>query len=147
MENGGNRCQELAKEMERSSDLQERLDEVVKQNPLPLYLSATRTGLEKYAGQQGDDFLHFSQYRCFREAAFQNFLMHWWVGLKNLRRSKIEKIIQDKIKLFQAEKKVDWAIGELMAYGSLLLDGKMYAWVGRRCRGTFHTVMQFCATS
>ena len=36
---------------------------------------------------------------------------------------KYEKIIWDKIKLFSEEGKVDWATGELMAYGSILMEG------------------------
>ena len=36
----------------------------------------------------------------------------------------MEKILQDKIKLFETENKVDWATGELMAYASLLVEGK-----------------------
>jgi 2-oxoglutarate dehydrogenase complex, dehydrogenase (E1) component, and related enzymes len=51
---------------------------------------------------------------------------------------KIEKIIQDKVKLFEQEGKVDWATGELIAYGSLLLEGKDVRMSGQDvCRGTF----------
>ena len=47
-----------------------------------------------------------------------------YAALGLLADKKIEKIIQDKIKLFQAENKVDWATGELMAYASLLANGQ-----------------------
>ncbi|HRQ51950.1 MAG TPA: ATP-binding cassette domain-containing protein, partial [Agriterribacter sp.] len=57
-----------------------------------------------------------------------------------------EKIIQEKIKLFETEKKLDWATGELLAYGSFLLDGKDVRMSGQDiCRGTFshrHAVLQ-----
>jgi len=44
----------------------------------------------------------------------------------------------NKIKLFEAEQKVDWATGELLAYGSLLLDGKDVRMSGQDVqRGTF----------
>jgi 2-oxoglutarate dehydrogenase E1 component len=50
----------------------------------------------------------------------------------------VEKILQDKIRLFETEQKVDWATGELLAYGSLLLDGKDVRMSGQDVkRGTF----------
>src|SRR5690606_12069983 len=59
---------------------------------------------------------------------------------------KVEKIINEKIKLFDKEKKLDWATGELLAYGSILLDGKDVRMSGQDiCRGTFshrHAVLQ-----
>ena len=48
--------------------------------------------------------------------------MQWPEDFKPLR--KVEKILQDKIKLFETETKIDWATAELMAYASLLVDGK-----------------------
>src|SRR4030095_16987416 len=52
----------------------------------------------------------------------------------------------DKVKLFQTENKVDWATGELLAYGSLLLDGKDVRMSGQDVqRGTFshrHAVLR-----
>lgn len=42
------------------------------------------------------------------------------------------------MRLFETERKVDWATGELMAYGSLLLDGKDVRMSGQDVkRGTF----------
>jgi len=65
-----------------------------------------------------------------------NGLMKWPEGFKPLR--KVDKLIQDKIKLFSDEKKVDWATGELMAYGSLLVEGKDVRMSGQDVkRGTF----------
>jgi 2-oxoglutarate dehydrogenase E1 component len=62
--------------------------------------------------------------------------MKWPDGFKPLK--KVEKIIQDKIKLFNDEAKVDWATGELMAYGTLLLEGKDVRMSGQDVRrGTF----------
>ena len=70
--------------------------------------------------------------------------MKWPADFKPLR--KVEKILQDKIKLFETEQKVDWATGELMAYGSLLLDGKDVRMSGQDVRrGTFshrHAVLR-----
>jgi 2-oxoglutarate dehydrogenase E1 component len=62
--------------------------------------------------------------------------MKWPEGFQPLR--KVEKLMQDKIKLFETENAVDWATGELMAYGTLLLDGKDVRMSGQDVRrGTF----------
>src|SRR5260221_12964429 len=62
--------------------------------------------------------------------------MKWPADFKPLR--KVEKILQDKVKLFQTEQKVDWSTGELMAYGRLLLDGNDVRMSGQDVqRGTF----------
>ncbi|HYK57762.1 MAG TPA: hypothetical protein VEV15_14940 [Flavisolibacter sp.] len=46
--------------------------------------------------------------------------------------------MQDKVKLFEAEKKVDWATGELLAYSSLLIEGHDVRMSGQDVkRGTF----------
>jgi 2-oxoglutarate dehydrogenase E1 component len=70
--------------------------------------------------------------------------MKWPADFKPLR--KVEKILQDKIKLFATEQKVDWATGELLAYGSLLLEGKHVRMSGQDVRrGTFshrHAVLR-----
>jgi 2-oxoglutarate dehydrogenase E1 component len=50
-------------------------------------------------------------------------LMKWPADFKPLR--KVEKILQDKVKLFQTEQKIDWATGELLAYSTLLMKEKM----------------------
>ncbi len=71
-------------------------------------------------------------------------MMKWPEDFKPLR--KVEKIIQDKIKLFETEGKIDWATGELLAYGSLLLEGKDVRMSGQDVRrGTFshrHAVLR-----
>jgi 2-oxoglutarate dehydrogenase E1 component len=70
--------------------------------------------------------------------------MKWPDDFKPLR--KVEKIIQDKIRLFETEEKADWATGELLAYGSLLLDGNDVRMSGQDVqRGTFshrHAVLR-----
>ncbi len=69
--------------------------------------------------------------------------MKWPDDFKPLR--KVEKILQDKIKLFETEKKVDWATGELMAYGSLLLEGKDVRMSGQDVHAVlFLIVMPYC---
>jgi len=50
----------------------------------------------------------------------------------------VEKLIQEKVKLFETENKIDWATGELMAYASLLAEGKAVRMSGQDVkRGTF----------
>lgn len=70
--------------------------------------------------------------------------MKWPNDFKPLK--KVEKIIQDKIKLFNEEGKIDWATGELLAYGTLLLEGKDVRMSGQDVRrGTFshrHAVLR-----
>ena len=62
--------------------------------------------------------------------------MQWPEGFKPLR--KVEKLLQDKIKLFDTEGKADWATGELMAYASLLGEGHEVRLSGEDVkRGTF----------
>ncbi|MBK6825730.1 MAG: 2-oxoglutarate dehydrogenase E1 component [Chitinophagaceae bacterium] len=147
LENGEPDAQELAKEMEKKfwADLQERLDEV-KQNPLPYHYQAPELAWKKLRKATAADF-DASPITSISHDNFNtvfNALMQWPADFKPLR--KIEKILQDKIKLFQAEQKVDWATGELMAYGSLLLEGKDVRMSGQDVRrGTFshrHAVLR-----
>ncbi|MBI5372232.1 MAG: 2-oxoglutarate dehydrogenase E1 component [Sphingobacteriales bacterium] len=139
LENGSPDAQELAKEMEKKfwSDLQERLDEV-KQNPLPYHYQAPELEWKKLRRAAVTDFdsspvtsISGENFKTVFDA-----IMTWPEGFKPLR--KVEKILQDKIKLFETEQKVDWATGELMAYGSLLLEGKDVRMSGQDVRrGTF----------
>ena len=147
LENGEADAQELAKEMEKKfwSDLQERLDEV-KQNPLPYHYQQPELEWKKLRRATMEDF-DLSPVTSVSERDFKkifNSLMKWPADFKPLR--KVEKILQDKVKLFETEQKVDWATGELMAYGSLLLEGKDVRMSGQDVqRGTFshrHAVLR-----
>ena len=140
-------AQELAKEMEKKfwSDLQERLDEV-KQNPLPYHYQQPEIWWRNLRKATAADFAQ-SPVTAINSGNFKKIfdaIMKWPDDFKPLR--KVEKIIQDKIKLFEAEQKVDWATGELMAYGSLLLDGNDVRMSGQDVqRGTFshrHAVLR-----
>lgn len=147
LENGEPDAQALAKEMEKKfwADLQERLDEV-KQNPLPYHYQPPELAWKKLRKATASDFEH-SPVTAITTEQFKTVfdaLMTWPENFKPLR--KIEKILQDKVKLFEAEQKVDWATGELMAYGSLLLEGKDVRMSGQDVRrGTFshrHAVLR-----
>ncbi|HEX7905363.1 MAG TPA: 2-oxoglutarate dehydrogenase E1 component, partial [Chitinophagaceae bacterium] len=147
LENGEADAQELAKEMEKKfwADLQERLDEV-KQNPLPYKYQQPELAWKSLRHATDEDFDQ-SPYTAISQENFKKVfdaLMQWPADFKPLR--KVEKILQDKIKLFDTEHKVDWATGELLAYGSLLLDGKDVRMSGQDVqRGTFshrHAVLR-----
>jgi 2-oxoglutarate dehydrogenase E1 component len=147
LENGEEDAQALAKEMEKKfwADLQERLDEV-KQNPLPYHYQPPELEWKKLRRAMPEDF-DSSPLTAISEENFKTVfdaIMMSPAGFKPLR--KVEKIIQDKLKLFQSENKIDWATAELLAYGSLLLDGKDVRMSGQDVqRGTFshrHTVLR-----
>jgi len=139
IENGTPDAQELAKGMEKKfwSDLQERLDEV-KQNPLPYKYQPPELIWKSFEKATTSDF-EYSPSTAINDDQFSllfNGLMKWPSDFKPLK--KIEKLIQDKIKLFEVEGKIDWATAELMAYGFILTDGNIVRMSGQDVkRGTF----------
>lgn len=139
IENGEPEAQALAKEMEQKflGDLQERLDEV-KQHPLPYTYQPPELVWKSLRKATSDDF-DASPVTAISNDEFNllfNGLMKWPANFKPLR--KVEKLIADKVKLLNEENKVDWATAELMAYGSLLVDGKDVRMSGQDVkRGTF----------
>src|SRR5579872_146253 len=147
IDNGESDAKDLAKEMEKKfwADLQERLDEV-KQNPLPYKYQQPEIAWQSLRKATPADFDQ-SPATAISEADFKKIfeaIMSWPESFKPLR--KVEKLLQDKIKLFNEEGKVDWATGELLAYGSLLLEGKDVRMSGQDVqRGTFshrHAVLR-----
>jgi 2-oxoglutarate dehydrogenase E1 component len=146
MQNGEDDAQALAKDMEKQflADLQERLDEV-KQRPLPYTFQKPEMWWKSLRKAVAADF-NTSPVTAISEANFTllfDGLMKWPADFKPLR--KVEKLLQDKIKLYNDEHKVDWATAELMAYGSLLIEGKDVRMSGQDVkRGTFshrHSVL------
>jgi len=139
IQNGEPDAQSLAKEMEQKflADLQERLDEV-KQHPLPYTYQKPETWWQSLRRATADDF-DASPITAINEKDFAllfDNLMKWPSDFKPLR--KVEKLLQDKIKLYTDEQKIDWATGELMGYGSLLISGKDVRMSGQDVkRGTF----------
>lgn len=139
MQNGAADAQAMAKEMEQGfwSQLQERLDDV-KQNPLPYTYQKPEEWWKSLRRAKADDF-DASPVTAINEAAFTNLfegLMKWPADFKPLR--KVDKMIQDKLKLLADDHKVDWATGELLAYGSLLASGMDVRMSGQDVkRGTF----------
>ncbi len=139
LQNGEPDAQELAKQMETQfwADLQLRLDEV-KQKPLPYTYQKPELWWQALRKAQDADFVK-SPDTAIKEEDFKKLfsaLMQWPEGFSPLK--KVEKLIQDKIKLFETENKADWATGELMGYASLLLEGNEVRLSGEDVkRGTF----------
>lgn len=139
MQHGDADARDLAKEMETKfwGDLQQRLDEV-KQKPLPYKYQKPEMWWKELRKATAADFVS-SPSTAITEPQFRQYfdaLMRWPEGFSPLK--KVEKLIQDKIKLFETEGKVDWATGELLAYSSLLAEGKELRLSGEDVkRGTF----------
>ena len=139
LQNGEASAQELAKEMEKKfwSDLQARLDEV-KQHPLPYKYQAPELAWKAMRKATNEDFISSPDTSITADKAKSIFdaLMKWPSSFTPLK--KVDKLIQEKIKLYETEKKIDWATGELMAYTSLLAEGKTVRMSGQDVkRGTF----------
>lgn len=139
MDNANIEAQELAKEMEGKfwSDLQNRLDEI-KQNPLPYSYQQPELWWKQLRKSNPDDF-HQSPKTAITVDKFNLYfdgIMKMPENFKPLR--KIEKLIQDKVKLFSVEGKVDWATSELLAFASILAEGNIVRMSGQDVkRGTF----------
>jgi 2-oxoglutarate dehydrogenase E1 component len=139
IENGEPDAKVMAKEMEKQflSDLQERLDEV-KQHPLPYSFQKPELWWKNLRRATENDFVS-SPITAISEAEVKQLfegLMKLPDDFKPLR--KVEKLLQDKLKLFSDEQKIDWATGELMAYASLLKVGTDVRMSGQDVkRGTF----------
>ncbi|WP_132053961.1 2-oxoglutarate dehydrogenase E1 component [Pseudocnuella soli] len=152
LQNGKTEAQELAKEMEKKfwGDLQDRLDEI-KQNPLPYKFQQPELWWQSLRKSTPADF-EASPNTAISDDEFRRLftgLMQWPEDFKPLR--KVEKLLQDKVKLFDAEQKVDWATGELLAYASLIAEGKEVRMSGQDVkRGTFshrHAIIRDEATN
>jgi 2-oxoglutarate dehydrogenase E1 component len=138
-ENGTQEIKALATDMEKKfwSDLQERLDEV-KQHPLPYHYQPPELVWKSLRRAVEADF-EVSPSTSISPSMFKSLfdaIMKVPVGFKPLK--KIEKLLSDKLGLLEKEQKVDWATGELLAYASLLAEGKGVRMSGQDVkRGTF----------
>jgi len=132
-------ARELARQMETQfwGDLQQRLDEV-KQKPLPYTYQKPEMWWKALRKAKDEDFATSPVTAITGEEFRRLFtaLMQWPEGFSPLK--KVEKLIQDKIKLFETDGKVDWATGELLGYASLLASGNEVRLSGEDVkRGTF----------
>ncbi len=139
LNNGETDAQDLAKQMEKKfwDVLQERLDEV-KQKPLPYIYQKPELWWQALRRATAADFNKSPETGINAELVktLVTKMMQWPEGFKPLR--KIEKLLNDKTKLFETEGKIDWATGELLAYASLLTEGHEVRLSGEDVkRGTF----------
>jgi len=136
---GDNDTANLGKEMEKKywSDLQERLDEI-KQNPLPYKYQTPELWWQNLRKATPADF-DGSPITAISKAEVESLfkaIMTVPEGFKPLR--KVEKILNDKVKLYEEEGKIDWATGELLSYASILQEKKDVRMSGQDVkRGTF----------
>ncbi len=130
--------------------LQDRLNQV-KQNPLPY---------KPQKMEQEWDFLRRSTPEDFDKSPVTAIsqevidlvgkaLVSTPAGFKPLKQ--IENLIKDRQKMFFDEKKLNWASAELLAYGSILLEGKFVRMSGQDVeRGTFshrHAIIRDAETN
>jgi 2-oxoglutarate dehydrogenase E1 component len=139
LQNGDEATAGLAKEMEEKfwKDLQERLDEL-KQHPLPYSYQKPEMWWQSLRKATLTDFDTSPVTAIPREKIEKLFhaIMEFPGDFTPLR--KIKKILQEKIKLFDAEQKFDWATGELLAFASIIAEGKDVRMSGQDVRrGTF----------
>ena len=130
---------EIAKRLEKEfwDMLQQRLDEV-KQHPLPYKPQPTELAWQKLRKATIEDFQTSPETAISKEAATKlatalNKYPEGFVPLK-----KVKKYLDERNRLMQEEGKLDWPAAELMAYGSLLMEGKDIRLSGEDVkRGTF----------
>lgn len=139
LEGQGDLNEALAREMEKVfwADLQDRLDEV-KQKPLPYARQKPELAWAALRRANENDFHSSPSTAISRETLQQVFdaLMRIPAGFTPLR--KVQKLIDDKIKLLKESNEIDWATAELLAYGSLLIEGNDVRMSGQDVeRGTF----------
>jgi 2-oxoglutarate dehydrogenase E1 component len=130
---------ELAKRMEKEfwNDLQARLD-MVKQQPLPYKPQPNELEWQQLRKAKIEDFFESPDTSISPETTAKliqglNKVPDGFVPLR-----KIKKYLEERNKLMTEHKLLDWAAAELMAYGSILLDGHDIRLSGEDVkRGTF----------
>ncbi|MEY3241017.1 MAG: hypothetical protein RIR11_2455 [Bacteroidota bacterium] len=130
---------EMAKEMELSfkSNLQERLDEV-RQKPLPYTYQETEQAWRKLSAVTDDLAFAQSPETGIDRASIDHLLNHLLTLPKDFKPlNQIAKTLENQRKLVE-NGQIDWALGELLAYSSLLYSGKDVRMSGQDVkRGTF----------
>ncbi len=132
-------AKKMAEEMEKRywDDLQKRLDEV-KEKPIPYNMQGPEKAWSNLRHSKAGDFDQSPVTAIDAKQVDKLFhkIMDLPKGLKPQR--KIKKLLEEKVKLYNDEKKLDWATGELLAYASLIAEGKMVRMSGQDVeRGTF----------
>jgi 2-oxoglutarate dehydrogenase E1 component len=130
---------DLAKHMDKEfwKLLQDRLD-MVKEHPLPYTFQEPELAWKAMRKATATDFDESPQTAVTQEAidtAVQG-LIKVPEGFKPLK--KVQNMLLDRREMFFTQKQLDWASAELLAYGTLLLDGHDVRISGQdTIRGTF----------
>lgn len=117
--------------------LQERLDDL-KQHPIPSRYQMPEKWWQDLRKSTPEDFDYSPKTAITPEQLklLVNSVLTLPENFKPLR--KVAKLLEDKRKLYDEQHLLDWATGELVAYGSILLDGKDVRMSGQDVkRGTF----------
>lgn len=130
---------DLASELDKQfrKQLQDRLNEV-KQNPLPYKPQKIEEEWHQLSHSVPKDFDKSPNTAISQEAVdtVGNALTTLPEGFKPLKQ--IDKLLKDRKSNFFEKKSLNWADGELLAYGSLLLEDKIVRMSGQDVkRGTF----------
>jgi 2-oxoglutarate dehydrogenase E1 component len=143
---------ELAESMDKEfrQMLQDRLD-MVKQKPLPYNYQQMEKEWQSLRRSTPEDFNQSPETGISPEAVetVGKALTTLPQGFKPLKQ--IEKLLKERREMFFESKQLNWAAGELLAYGSVLLDGRIVRFSGQDVqRGTFshrHAVLHDAVTS
>ncbi|MFD3002264.1 2-oxoglutarate dehydrogenase E1 component [Pontibacter toksunensis] len=143
---------ELANTMDKEfrQMLQDRLD-MVKQKPLPYNYQVLEKDWQELRRSTPEDFNQSPETGISAEAIEKvaKALTTLPQGFKPLKQ--IDKLIKERKEMFFETRQLNWAAGELLAYGSVVLDGKIVRFSGQDVqRGTFshrHAVLHDAVTS
>jgi 2-oxoglutarate dehydrogenase E1 component len=143
---------ELAQQMDKEfrDTLQARLD-LVKQKPLPYNYQALENEWRSLRRSKPEDFEQSPETGISEEAVAKvgKALTTLPEGFRPLKQ--IEKLIEERKKMFFETRVLNWAAGELLAYGSLLAEKHIVRVSGQDVqRGTFshrHAVLHDAETS
>ncbi|HMN31864.1 MAG: 2-oxoglutarate dehydrogenase E1 component [Chitinophagaceae bacterium] len=136
---GGDLSETFVNEMEKNfwKDLQDRLDEV-KQKPLPYTRQAPELAWASLRKSTAEDFQKSVSTKLKKEEIEKVFHAIMKIPSDFVPLKKIQKLLDDKIKLYNEKQTIDWATGELIAYGTLIAEGHDVRLSGQDVeRGTF----------
>lgn len=138
---------QMAQEMEKSfwAELQKRLD-LVKQKPLPYTYQEQEQEWRKLKKQTTPEDFEYSPVTGIEKNRVQHIIDHLLTMPKDFNQlRKIQRLLKGSKKLVAANK-LDWALAELMAYGSILMDQNDVRMSGQDVkRGTFshrHSILR-----
>jgi 2-oxoglutarate dehydrogenase E1 component len=138
---------QIAKDMEKSfwAELQKRLD-LVKQKPLPYTYQEPEQEWRKLKKQTTPEDFEFSPETGIPQDQIKHIIDHLLTipkGFNQLR--KIQRLLKGSKKIVDSNK-LDWALAELMAFGSILMDNRDVRMSGQDVkRGTFshrHSILR-----